>query len=64
MSKGSWQRPTNQVAFYESFDRIFRKESDPKFCDAHDRRLVADKDGNITCTHCEQAKMELSNGKS
>jgi hypothetical protein len=59
MSKGS---PTNQVAFYESFDRIFRKESDPKnFCDAHDMRLA---EGKQHCPHCEQAILEINNGQS
>jgi hypothetical protein len=60
MSKGSRQRPTNQVAFYESFDRIFRTNSDPdNFCDAHDMRLVENPETNkMVCPHCEQAKGE------
>jgi|AntAceMinimDraft_13_1070369.scaffolds.fasta_scaffold00073_36 hypothetical protein len=65
MSKGSNRRPTNQLAFYESFDRIFRPESDPtNFCDAHDMRLVENNSGKKHCPHCEQARMEISNGKS
>ncbi len=64
MSKGSRQRANNQLAFYESFDRIF-KQSDPRFCDAHDMRLVKDpKTDKMICTHCVQARLERNNGKS
>ena len=60
MSKGHTQRPTNMKSFSDNFDRIFNnKPSDPRFCDAHDMRLVEDpKTKQMVCPHCEQAKGE------
>ena len=59
MSKGHTQRPTNMKSFSDNFDRIFSKPSDPRFCDAHDMRLVEEKETNkMVCPHCEQAKGE------
>jgi len=46
-------------SFSDNFDRIFNKPADPRFCDAHDLRLVEDpKTKQMVCPHCEQAKGE------
>jgi len=57
MSKGSRQRESavDRAIFEENFDRIFRKQSDPDYCDAHDKKL----EDNV-CEYCEQAKSEYT----
>jgi len=56
MSKGSRQRQSavDRAIFEDNFDKIF-KQSDPDYCDAHDKKL---KDG--ACSYCEQAKKECN----